>query len=133
MWDEWEAFLEESELESVENIQRYLLFCVPMAIKLLEIIYMSRVQPEIRIAKIFSTFEIKALEIFMAMQGVEPEGNISEMSLSQAIRIIAMQGGWKSRKRDGPPGVRVLWAGMKLLSFLAEGLETQKKLKKGRV
>lgn len=124
--------VEESELESVENIQRFLLLCIPMAIKLLEIIYMSRSQPETRIAQIFSKFEKKALEIFMIMQEKKPTNNISEMPLGEAIKIIAMQGGWKNRKRDGPPGVRTLWAGMKLLLFLARGLENQNRLKKRR-
>ncbi len=91
---------------------------------------MSRTQPEIPIKKIFSKFETKALEIFMAIQAKEPYDNVSEMPLKEAIKIIAIHGGWKNQKRNGPPGVRTLWVGMKLLFFLAGSLEEQKKMEK---
>ena len=43
------------------------------------------------------------------------------LTLQEAVRYVARLGGFKARKCDGEPGVKVLWTGLMRLQDIATG------------
>ncbi len=42
--------------------------------------------------------------------------------LNEAVRLIAMLGGFLDRKGDGEPGVKTIWQGLQQVTTFAQGL-----------
>jgi hypothetical protein len=114
--------VEKNRFESGQNIQRLLAISVPMAVKLLEIMYKSRKNPDLPALETLSEIEYKAVKAVVKLQtGILPKS----LTISQAIKHIALLGGWMGRKGDGLPGVRTLWEGWRQIQFLVLVMEGQ--------
>ncbi|MCK4841457.1 MAG: hypothetical protein KAT04_06190 [Methylococcales bacterium] len=43
------------------------------------------------------------------------------MLLGDAVKLIAMMGGYLARKKDPPPGHQIIWQGYAVLQMMCEG------------
>ena len=107
---------EKNRFQDGLHMQRLLLLCAPMAIKLLELMYLSRAEPDKLLAEVVSKEEEKAVMALAEEQTHNPPQNLT---VGEAVKYIAFSGGWQGRKGDGPPGVRTLWEGWRDVQFLA--------------
>jgi len=106
---------ETSQLQTYEALRRFLGLCSSIAWRLLWMTYQARQTPEASCASILSTSEWQALCAYM---GKSPDLPKQAPSLRQAMRWIAQLGGFIGRKRDGDPGVKVLWRGWEVLQTI---------------
>lgn len=106
--------VERTNFREGENIQRQMLLAAPMAVKLLEITYMARKTPEMKAEIVFSKEEVFVIKKLGKIHGNK------KLSLKKAVEIMAFRGGWMGRKADGPPGVRTLWRGFRLVQEIAQ-------------
>ncbi len=67
-----------------------------------------------------------ACAVLVAKLGKGPEG--VRLTPGQAVLWIGRLGGHLNRRRDGMPGVRTLWRGLRDLTLLVEGWRTARRL-----
>ncbi len=115
--------VEKNRFGSGENIQRLLAISVPMAVKLMELQYTSRKNPDLPALDVMSEMEVAAVKAVVKLQTGKLPRNLT---ISQAIKHIAFLGGWMGRKGDGPPGIRTLWEGWRQIQFLVMVMGSQK-------
>ena len=109
--------VEKLELEERKRIERALaLFCV-IAWRLLSITYLARMTPEQPCTTVLSSSEWQALYSVINKTPVPPP---TPPDLRTAVRWIARLGGFLGRRRDGDPGVKVLWRGFRDLQRISE-------------
>jgi hypothetical protein len=108
---------EDSQLRSVEALQRLLGICSQVAWRLLWLTYQARETPDGDCTIALSTVEWQALMAFATKSSTPPE---QPPSLREAVRAIATLGGFIGRKSDGEPGVKVLWRGWLRLQDIVE-------------
>ncbi len=107
--------LEELQLQTGERLQRALATYSIVAWRLLWLIYESRVNPDMQCDTVLEEDEWKALCIEMYNKGVLKEIPNKPPSFQEAVKYIAMLGGFLARKSDGNPGVKTLWRGYRKL------------------
>jgi hypothetical protein len=108
---------EDSQLRSVDALQRLLGICSRVAWRLLWLTYQARKTPDVVCTVALSTVEWQALLAFTTKSPTPPE---QPPSLREAVRAIAKLGGFIGRKSDGEPGVKVLWRGWLRLQDIVE-------------
>ncbi len=69
-----------------------------------------------------------ACAVLMAKFGREPGQVMLPLTRGQAVLWIARLGGHLNRQRDGMPGVRTLWRGLRDLTLLVEGWRVARRL-----
>ncbi len=115
--------LEHCLLEKAERLQRYLTLFSIIAVRLMRVTYLARVQPEAPATTVFSAEEIEALQI----RSDQPPTRHSPPTLREAVRMLGRLGGHLGRKCDGEPGVTVLWRGSMSLYETVESLRAYKR------
>jgi hypothetical protein len=100
--------VEDCMLEHAERLARYLALFSIIGERLMYIGYLAREQPDLPAGKVFSALEIEALHVGMTKEIPRLQKTIT---LKQTVRLIGQIGGHLGRKRDGEPGVTVLWRG----------------------
>ncbi len=120
--------LEELQLETGERLQRALATYSIVAWYLLWLIYESRVNPNRQCDTVLEEDEWKVLCIEMHNKGILKEIPNKPPSLQEAVRWIAMLGGFLGRKSDGNPGVKTLWRGYRRLQEKVAFLRALKNL-----
>jgi hypothetical protein len=103
---------EDSQLRTVEALQRLLGVCSRVAWRLLWLTYQARQTPQAPCTVALSEPEWHALTVFVN-QSQTPAPH--PPSLQEAVRAIAHLGGFIGRKSDGNPGVKTLWRGWQRL------------------
>jgi hypothetical protein len=111
--------LEDSQLRTLERLQRLLaLYCV-IAWRLLWMTYAARERGDQPATVAFDDSEWRLLYRWAkgrhAPVGAEPP------SLREAVLWLAKLGGFLARKCDGEPGVKVLWRGLTKLQYMLIG------------
>lgn len=105
--------MEELQLESADRIERALAIYNVVAWRLLYMTYVSRVAPELPCTAVLEEDEWKALYVVGARRPRPlPE---KPPTVHEAVRMVAMLGGFLGRKSDGEPGVQALWTGFRRL------------------
>lgn len=104
--------VEELQLETVERLHRALAVYSVVAWRLMYLTYMARTEPDSPCTRFLSTSEWKALYCHIHRTKQVPQ---QPPDLKSAILWIARLGGFLARKRDGNPGVKVLWQGYRRL------------------
>lgn len=94
-------------LETGERLTRYLTVFSIIAVRLMHVCCLARVQPDTPGTEVFSKAEIEALHI-RVHKTLPPT---KSPSLREVVRVIASLGGHLGRKCDGEPGMTVLWRG----------------------
>jgi len=115
--------LEELQLATAARLRRALAVYALVAARLLHLSYRARQEPEAVCEPAVSREEWEVLWHHFrpgeALPAVPP-------SLGQAVGWIARLGGFLGRKGDGPPGVKVLWRGLRKLHDMVAGFRLAK-------
>ena len=99
--------VEDCLLETAARLGRYLTVFSIIAVRLMHVAYLARVQPEAPATEVFSQEEIEALHLRLYQQRPPAE----PPRLREVVRMIGRIGGHLGRKGDGEPGMTVLWRG----------------------
>jgi Transposase DNA-binding/Transposase Tn5 dimerisation domain len=110
--------VERLQLETAARLDRAVATYSAVAWRLLWLTYEARRHPEQSCARVLSRVEWEVL-----CRATEKEGVVvqSPPSLREAVRRIARLGGFLGRKRDGEPGVKTLWRGLRRLNDMVRG------------
>ncbi len=109
--------VEELQLRQLASLRKALITFSLVAWRLMWLLYESRVSPQTLCDQLFEEHEWQALYSYHHKSFIPPE---QVPSLGQVVRWIAMLGGFLGRSRDGSPGLKNLWRGIRRLQDLAE-------------
>lgn len=104
--------IEDKQLESAERLERCVTLYSVIAWRILYATMLARVVPEAPCSVLLDADEWQGLYCRIHRVAVAPS---KPPTLQQAVRWIAQLGGFLGRKRDGEPGVTVLWKGFQHL------------------
>jgi hypothetical protein len=107
--------LEQRNLGEQPALERLLAFCAPVAIQLLQLRDLARVEPERPATEVVDP---QLVAVVAQVSGVAREG----MTVQAFCRAVARRGGYLGRKRDGPPGWKTLWLGWYDFQRILEGV-----------
>ncbi len=110
--------LEELQLETAERLRRALALYAMVAARLLHLTYLARQDAEAPCEPAVSAEEWEVLWRHFRPDEALP---LQPPTLRQALRWIGRLGGFLARKRDGNPGVKVLWRGLRQLQAMLIG------------
>jgi hypothetical protein len=108
--------VEELQLGTRDRLDRALATYAVVAWRVLWLAYAARGDDPGSCAEALDPDEWRVLQI---QSGEEPTE--SPPDLGTAVRWVARLGGFLGRKADGPPGVRVIWRGLRRLDDLVHG------------
>lgn len=114
------CLVEELQLEEAERINKAIALYTVVASRILYMTYLARMNPEQGADAVLTTSEWEALCCRKQKTRTPPK---SPPTLRDAILMIAELGGFMGRKRDGMPGVKVIWRGLRRLSDISETYE----------
>lgn len=109
------CLIEKLQLETADRLLRALAVYSIVAWRLLWLTYQARQTPKAPCTVALSEKEWQALYATIKRSTSMP---VQPPELGTAVRWIAMLGGFLGRKRDGEPGVKVLWRGLRRLEDL---------------
>ena len=109
--------IEQLQLEKAERIHRALATYSIVACRLLWLTYEARHHPERPADEVFQPYEWQALYCTIHKTTWPPS---TPPTLHTCVRWIAQLGGFMGRKRDGEPGVKTIWQGLRRLHDIAE-------------
>lgn len=105
--------------ESVERLERSIAINLVIGWRIMVMTLLGREVPELPAEILFSDLEIAVLSAWADTQRyTTPPRNLGE-----AIRLVAMLGGYIGRKHDPPPGHELTWYGYQYLAALCIGYE----------
>jgi hypothetical protein len=107
--------IEARQLETAERLKRCLTLYAVIAWRVLYATMLSRAAPDLSCLALLNEAEWQALYCAIHNTTILPP---TTPTLNQAVRWIAQLGGFQNRKRDGHPGVTVIWKGFQHLSDL---------------
>lgn len=119
--------IEKLALETAERLIKAATLYSAVAVRLLTVRDLARVEPNAPCTVILTTDEWQALWVRFAKDKLTAA--TPPPTIVQAVRWIGRLGGHLARKRDGLPGVRTLWRGFRDLSVLAAGFHAGKTLR----
>jgi hypothetical protein len=114
--------VEDCRLETADRLKRHLALFSIIAVRLMYVTYLARVQPDVPATGVFSNEEIEALHIRVHKTQPPPR----PATLREVVRMIGRLGGHLGRKGDGEPGVTVLWRGWTSMYETIEALRAYK-------
>ena len=106
-------------LETAERLERATLIYSAVAVRMVALRDLARIEPEAPCTTILSTDAWQALWCRIHKRALL--ANTPVPTVRQAVLWIGRLGGHLGRKRDGMPGVRTLWRGWRDLTLLATG------------
>jgi Transposase DNA-binding/Transposase Tn5 dimerisation domain len=111
--------VEQLQLEAASRLANAVAVYSQAAVRLMRLTYLARVEPAAAASQEFSEEE---LEVLQAERDRRAKGELGPVrSISEAVRVVARLGGHLGRKGDGPPGLKVLWRGLKALHHMVLG------------
>jgi hypothetical protein len=114
------CLVEQRRFENVESISRAIACFSIVAWRLLWLMTEAREHPEQPCSLVLSQPESEALEA-VAQQRYGRTPQAAPPTLHEAVQLIGKLGGHLGRRRDGPPGVKTLWRGLTVLSYVTTG------------
>lgn len=106
--------LEQRQLQSYEGLRRLLGFIAPLAVRLLQLRWLARQQPERPAMQVLPP-------LLVQLVALKTGGTAHTMTTQQCWSKIAQLGGYLARPSDGPPGWKTLWRGWFHLQDLWDG------------
>lgn len=113
--------IEDLQLKTADRIRRALALYSIIAWRLLSLTYHARVEPDAPCTVALEEDEWKALMLVQRAKSRKKGEQAGPPTIAEAVRQIAMLGGFMGRKRDGAPGVKALWTGWRRLMDLTHG------------
>jgi hypothetical protein len=111
--------IEQLQLETAERIHRALATYTIVPWRLLWITYLARYHADAPADKVLETHQWQALYCTIHHTVLPPP---SPPSVHSCVRWIAQLGGFLARRRDGEPGVKTIWQGLRRLHDIAQTL-----------
>lgn len=111
--------IEALELETAERLAKGVTLYSAIAVRIVRLRDLSRRDPEAPCTVVLSDEEWRVLYAYF--EGKAPRAETPPATLRQAVLWIGRLGGHVGRKRDGMPGVRTLWRGLRDLELLVSG------------
>jgi hypothetical protein len=111
--------IEESQLRTRERLERLEAVSVIVAWRLLSLTYQARLHPEQPCTLVLSRADWQVL--YAHYHHRLPGAGEPAPTLGEALVWVAKLGGYWGRKRDAPPGVKVLWRGLTRLHEMLQG------------
>jgi hypothetical protein len=108
--------VEEARLKTADRLQRYIALMCVIAWRLHWLTYLNRSDPDLPCTTILTMTEWQALFMRIHKTTSLPQ---TPPSVRQAVRWLAQLGGFLGRKRDGEPGIIVVWRGWQRLQDMA--------------
>jgi len=108
--------VEDCRLETAERLQNYIALMSVIAWRLHWLTYVNRTYPDWPCTTVLTATEWQALYMRIHKTAHLPQ---TPPTVRQAVRWIAQLGGFLGRKRDGQPGVTVIWRGWQRLQDIA--------------
>jgi hypothetical protein len=105
---------EERQLETAHALENFLAFATVVAWQMLRLRDTARRLPAVRADQVLTPTQLTVL------CGLRPRLK-PDCLANEALRAIAMMGGFMGRKGDGNPGWRTLWAGFEKLLMAERG------------
>lgn len=109
--------VEKLQLETAERIKKALATYAIVAWRLLWLLYESRNNPEMSSELVFTQDEWQSLYCYVHKKNDAP--NVAP-PIKTMIIWIAKLGGFLGRKKDGEPGIKSLWRGLRRLFDIAQ-------------
>jgi hypothetical protein len=109
--------VEDCRLEKAERLQNYIALMSVVAWRLHWLTYLNRTDPDLPCTTILTAIEWQAL--YRRIHRT-PSLPATPPTVRQAVRWIAQLGGFLGRKRDGEPGITVIWRGWQRLKDMAD-------------
>jgi len=110
--------IEELGHDTAERLRRAIAIRLVIAWRIMLMTLLGREAPELPAEILFSDIEVRTLEAYARKRGWEPPANLGE-----AVRLLAIIGGYLARKSDPPPGHQLLWRGYLQFHFMCLGFE----------
>jgi hypothetical protein len=108
--------VEDCRLETAERLQNYIALMSIIAWRLHWLTYVNRIHPDWPCTTVLTATEWQALYMRIHKTALLPQ---TPPTVRQAVRWIAQLGGFLGRKREGEPGVTVIWRGWQRLQDIA--------------
>ncbi len=108
--------VERLQLQTEDRLERAVATACLVAIRLLWLTCLEREQPAAPCTVVFEPAEWQALCCARSQTPVPPA---PPPTLQEAVRMVALLGGFLGRKGDGEPGPRTIWRGLTRLADLA--------------
>lgn len=109
--------VEKLQLETAERVKKALATYAIVAWRLLWLLYESRNNPDMSSELVFSEDEWQSLYCYVHKKSDAP--NVAP-PIKTVIILIAKLGGFLGRKKDGEPGIKCLWRGLRRLFDIAQ-------------
>ena len=93
------------------------IYCV-IAWRIMVLTLLGRTVPELDAEVFFTEMELRFLSGYAARVRLP-----RPRTLQEAILLVAVQGGYQNRTRDGPAGFQIMWRGIDRLSLTTLGYE----------
>jgi hypothetical protein len=107
--------VEELQLETDERIKAALALYMIVAWRVLFVTRLGRDCPEMSCEAVFSPEEWQAVYAVVQAQKLPEKAPL----LGEMVKMIATLGGYLGRKKDGPPGPKVMWIGLQRMADFA--------------
>jgi hypothetical protein len=115
--------VEDRQLETVERLSKIMVMDVLVAWRVLALTRTARRAESLPAAECFGEDELAVLKQLQLKKG---KVVTAEVTVREAVRLVAQLGGFLARKGDGEPGSMTLWRGLECLSQLTLGYQLAK-------
>ncbi len=116
--------IEQRQLHSGQGLKRLLGLCAPIAVRLLQLREIARLEPE-RLAA--EELPVELVRVVGSLAEMEPE-EIERLTVGRFWKEVAKLGGHQGRRRDGPPGWKTLWRGWTYVQTVMQGVHLTHRL-----
>lgn len=107
--------MEERQIQEYEGLRTLLGFVAPIAVRLLQLRWASRQDPDRMASEILPTDVVQVVAHLA-------HWDATTMTIQQCWYAIARFGGYLGRKGDGPPGWKTLWGGWLHIQTMLQGV-----------
>ena len=115
--------VEQRQLETVERLSKIIMLDLLVAWRVLEITRAARQPETLKAKEYFGQDELEVLEKWQLKNGKTIN---RDLTVREAVRLIAQLGGFLARKSDGEPGAMTLWRGLQQLNQMTLGYQLAK-------
>ena len=101
--------IEKRQASSEEKLEKLIVLYSAIAVDILRMTWLARVNPDISSETLFTPDEWRILYCVANKTRNAPK---SPPTVHEAVRLVAILGGFPNRKSDGEPGVKSIWTGL---------------------
>jgi hypothetical protein len=109
--------IEELRFQEASRLLACIAVYMVVAWRILYSTFIGRTSPQLSCALLFDIDEWQA--VYATIKKAKPPKE--PPNLDEFMKMVATLGGYRGRKGDGPPGMKVVWIGMQAMHRLAEG------------